>query len=372
MAMTSDFFDRQDHARRQTVRLLVLFAFAVVAIILTIYLVLASATVYALPHVPTARAAADLVNLTRMANGGPMRPEHYIPTLWQPELFLWVTVGTLLVILLGSLYKIAELSSGGEHVAMLLGGRAVNPQTTDLAERRLLNVVEEMALASGVPVPPVFVMKNEPGINAFAAGHQPGDAVVAVSAGCLKYLTREELQGVIGHEFSHILNGDMRLNLRLIGVVYGILVLAVLGYYLLRSAAFGGSRRNDGAAAMLGLGLTLVVLGYLGVFFGNLIKAAINRQREFLADASSVQFTRQPAGITGGAEEDWRPDRRLAHPRRPRPRNQPHVFRRRFRRLVFQPLRHPPAAGTPHPRSGAAVQRPFSRGSAGGDHRRGL
>ena len=148
------------------------------------------------------------------------------PSLWNPVLFAWVTLGTLLVVGFGSLYKIAELSAGGEQIALMLGGRPINPQTTDLAERRLLNVVEEMALASGIPVPPVYVMDHEPGINAFAAGHQPGDAVVAVSAGCLQYLTREELQGVMGHEFSHILNGDMRLNLRLIGIVYGILVLA--------------------------------------------------------------------------------------------------------------------------------------------------
>ena len=171
-------------------------------------------------------------------------------TLWNPQLFAYATLGTILVIALGSLYKIAELSAGGENVALLLGGRAVDPQTTDLAERQLLNVVEEMALASGIPVPPVYVLDREPSLNAFAAGHQPGDAVVAVSAGCLKYLTREELQGVIGHEFSHILNGDMRLNLRLIGLVNGILVLAILGYYCMRSAAYssgGSSNARDPA-----------------------------------------------------------------------------------------------------------------------------
>ena len=170
--------------------------------------------------------------------------------LWRPELFLGIAAGTLLVVALGSLYKIAELSAGGESVALMLGGRAVDPQTTDLAERRLLNVVEEMALASGIPVPPVFVLDNEPSINAFAAGHQPGDAVVAVSAGALRYLSREELQGVMGHEFSHILNGDMRLNLRLIGVVNGILVLAILGYYILRFGGLSSRRlRQETAAA---------------------------------------------------------------------------------------------------------------------------
>ena len=153
------------------------------------------------------------------------------------------------MIAVASLYKISELAAGGETVALMLGGRPVNPQTTDLAERRLLNVVEEMALAAGIPVPPVFIMDREPGINAFAAGHQPGNAVVAVSRGCLDYLTREELQGVMGHEFSHILNGDMRLNLRLIGVVFGILVLAVMGYYIMRSVGAFSSRDSKGSAS---------------------------------------------------------------------------------------------------------------------------
>ena len=210
------------------------------------------------------------------------------------------------MVALGSLYKIAELSAGGETVALMMGGRAVDPQTTDLAERRLLNVVEEMALASGIPVPPVFVLENEPAINAFAAGHQPGDAVVAVSAGALQYLSREELQGVMGHEFSHILNGDMRLNLRLIGVVNGILVLAILGYYILR---FGGlfsavdPTRTAAARPSSSSGWRWSSSAILGVFFGNLIKAAISRQREFLADASAVQFTRYPGGIAGALKK---------------------------------------------------------------------
>ena len=164
--------------------------------------------------------------------------------LWDPGLLAAVALGTIVVISLGSLYKVSELASGGEAVAHMMGGRLVDPQTTDLAERRLLNVVEEMSLASGVPVPPVYVMDNEPSINAFAAGFRPNDAVVTVSRGCLQYLTREELQGVLGHEFSHVLNGDMRLNLRLIGVVYGILVLSIIGYFVMRSAGWAGSSRR--------------------------------------------------------------------------------------------------------------------------------
>jgi Zn-dependent protease with chaperone function len=284
--MAVDFFQRQDNARRQTVRLLVLFGLSVIAIIIVIYALLAIGVVSneQQRHEPTAAA----------------------PSLWQPQLLVGVTLGTLLVIGMGSLYKIAELSAGGEHIAQMLGGRPINPQTTDIAERRLLNVVEEMALASGIVVPQVYVLDQESGINAFAAGHQPSDAVVAVSSGCLRYLSREELQGVMGHEFSHILNGDMRLNLRLIGIVYGILVLAVIGYYTMRSAgavSSGSSKKSDGAAGVFFFGLALLIIGYIGVFFGNLIKSAISRQREYLADASSVQFTRNPSGIAGALKK---------------------------------------------------------------------
>jgi Zn-dependent protease with chaperone function len=295
--MATDFFDRQDHARRQTTRLMVLFGLSVAAIIVAIYLVVAVGM----------NAAEPVRHVSQMSETGhgrhaTIRPQ---PTLWQPELFLGVAAGTLVIVALGSFYKIAELSAGGEAVALMLGGRVIDPQTTDLAERRLLNVVEEMALASGIPVPPVYVLDHEPSINAFAAGHQPGDAVVAVSAGALQYLSREELQGVMGHEFSHILNGDMRLNLRLIGVVNGILVLAILGYYLMRfsGSASRSSEKNSGAAGMFMFGLALTILGYLGVFFGNLIKSAISRQREFLADASAVQFTRYPGGIAGALKK---------------------------------------------------------------------
>jgi Zn-dependent protease with chaperone function len=227
---------------------------------------------------------------------------------WDPSLLLGVAFGTGLVIALASAYKVAELASGGEVVAQMLGGRLVDPQTADPAERQLLNVVEEMSLASGVPVPPVYVLDNEPSINAFAAGYQPNQAVVTVSRGCLEYLTRDELQGVLGHEFSHVLNGDMRLNLRLIGIVFGILSLSVIGYYVMRSAGWSSSSRSrddrgSNGAAIFFIGLALLIFGYLGVLLGNIIKAAISRQREFLADASSVQFTRNPAGLAGALKK---------------------------------------------------------------------
>jgi Zn-dependent protease with chaperone function len=218
--------------------------------------------------------------------------------LWRPKLFLGVAAGMLAVVSIGSISKTAQLAQGGSAVAEMLGGRLVNSNASDPDERKLLNVVEEMALASGVPVPQVYVMDNESGINAFAAGHTTSDAVVAVTRGCIRRLKRDELQGVIGHEFSHILNGDMALNLRLMGIVFGILCLAVIGRVLLQTGG-GDSRKNP----LPLLGLVLLLVGWIGVFFGRLIQAAVSRQREFLADASSVQFTRNPAGLSGALQK---------------------------------------------------------------------
>jgi Zn-dependent protease with chaperone function len=218
--------------------------------------------------------------------------------LWNPGLFLMVSVGTLAVIFFGSSYKTMALSAGGSAVAESLGGRPVLSNTIDPDERKLLNVVEEMSIASGVPMPKVYVLPDEDGINAFAAGHTPSDAAVTVTAGCLRRLNRDELQGVIGHEFSHILNGDMRLNIRLIGILFGIFCIATIGRILLQAR---GSGRDRNALPLVGL--LLLAVGAVGVFFGRLIQAAVSRQREFLADASSVQFTRNPGGLSGALQK---------------------------------------------------------------------
>jgi Zn-dependent protease with chaperone function len=187
----------------------------------------------------------------------------------------------------------------------MLGGRRLLPNTTDLNERRLLNVVEEMAIASGTPVPPVYVMDQEPGINAFAAGFTVDDAVIGVNRGTIEQLNRDELQGVIAHEFSHVLNGDMRMSLRMIGLLHGIQLIALIGYFILRSLSWGSSssrRDKEGGGAQvafLAIGVGLLVVGSIGLFFARLIKASVSRQREYLADASAVQFTRNPDGIAG-------------------------------------------------------------------------
>jgi len=235
-----------------------------------------------------------------------------------------VALLTLVIVGGGSLYKIAQLRGGGRAVAESLGGRLLNSETRDPAERKVLNVVEEMAVASGTATPPVYLLADEAGINAFAAGFTPSDAVIGVTRGCVDVLNRDELQGVIAHEFSHILNGDMRLNIRLIGVVHGILIIGMIGYFLLRSAAWSGAGHRRGGkdnsgAALLALGFGMMLIGFLGTLFGNLIKASVSRQREFLADASAVQFTRNPEGIGGALKKigGFEAGSRIEHPNAP-------------------------------------------------------
>ncbi|WP_421656189.1 M48 family metallopeptidase [Leptothermofonsia sp. ETS-13] len=214
--------------------------------------------------------------------------------LWHPGLFWTVAIPTVVVIGVGSLYKLMVLSQGGSIITQEMGGRLITPDTPNPAEYQLLNIVEEMAIASGISVPAVYVLDGEPGINAFAAGFTPNDAVIGVTRGCMEILTRDELQGVIGHEFSHILNGDMRLNLRLVGVLNGILLIYILGRLAIEVRS--GRDRNGNGIALFGL--ALLIIGSVGLFFGRVIKAAVSRQREFLADASAVQFTRNPDGIS--------------------------------------------------------------------------
>ena len=269
-----DFFERQDKAQRKTKLLVFYFIAAICLLVLAAYG--AVFAIFGRKEVLDAFGEASF-------------------TLWQPDLFLWSALGTLTVISIGSAFKINELSQGGSAVAQMLDGRLINSNTIEADERKLLNVVEEMAIASGIPVPQVFLLENEAGINAFAAGHSTGDAAIGVTRGGMKLLSRDQLQGVVGHEFSHILNGDMRLNLRLMGLIFGILCLTVVGRVLLQTRG----KKNP----LPLLGLALIVIGFIGVFFGRLIQAAVSRQREFLADAASVQFTRNPEGLAGALKK---------------------------------------------------------------------
>lgn len=244
--------------------------------------------------------ALDIVIFTALSvrdaryDGGLLGPIAYA-TLHPFEAIL-TTLVVVAILGLASAYKSLELRGGGGVVARSLGGVRVDRDTTDLKRKRLLNIVEEMSIASGVPMPEVYILEQEAAINAFAAGHTPANAAVTVTQGALDALNREQLQGVIGHEFSHILNGDMRLNIQLMGWVFGLFVVALIGRMILNSSSFVSRDRRNSNVQLI-FGLAVLVLGYIGLFFGRLLQAAVSRQRERLADASGVQFTRNPQGL---------------------------------------------------------------------------
>lgn len=290
-----NFFEHQDRARKQTGRLVLLLTVAVVCLV--------TITSFALGWL-WRHLGEPALHLTSRAS------------LPDPELYLSVAAVIIGVVVLGALYKQVQLSAGGKVVAESLGGRLLNLSAGNADERRLLNVVEEMALASGSPVPPVYVLEDG-SINAFAAGLTPRDAVIGITRGAIEQLDRNELQGVIAHEFSHIHHGDMLLNTRLTALLHGMLLLGLIGGMLLRgwsetssgiriSSRSSSNDKNGGGSVVLlviGAGVVLYVLGYVGTFFGQLIKASVSRQREYLADASAVQFTRDPSTIAGALKK---------------------------------------------------------------------
>ena len=296
--MATSFFQRQETARTNTAWLVFLFFVAVIGIVGSVSVVAYFVTSNAVQGQPS---GYDPNTDPREFGGEAPPPADPITVA------LLCGVVATGVIFLGSLYKIISLrAGGGASVAESVGGRPLIVDTATPDEKKVLNIVEEMAIAAGMPVPPVYLL-DEPGINAFAAGYRPADAVVGVTRGAVETLNREQLQGVIAHEFSHILNGDMRMNIRMIGILHGILLLALIGRLLFHSLRFAGtgSRSSDDKGrgglivALLIAGVVLLVLGFIGSFIGGLIKASISRQREYLADASAVQFTRNPDGIAG-------------------------------------------------------------------------
>ena len=266
-----DFFAQQETARQRTFRLVLLFIAAVIAVV-------------------------GAVDLTVMLGAWWLFDVPHLSRTFHQALAAVV----LAAIAVFAIRRLIKLRGGGDAIAKMVSARQVMRNTTDLDERRLLNVVDEMSIASGVAVPTVWVMDKEEGINAFAAGYSPNQAVIVVTKGTLTKLNRDELQGVIGHEFSHILNGDMRLNVRLIGILAGIVVVGEAGLVIIRLGAEAG---DSGAIPFIIWGAIVAAVGYIGVFFGRMIKAAVSRQREFLADSSSVQFTRNPDGLVSALEK---------------------------------------------------------------------
>jgi Zn-dependent protease with chaperone function len=309
-----DFFDREAHAQKQTRHLIWLFGLTLLAV-LVVNNVLLCPLIHCFTHpfLPGAPAWSPdnfLTSAFYLLGEALMNPTHFCQLVfhWQPV--LWISLSTVISVAAGSYYKIHQLAGGGSVVAEFLGGRRVAANPDDLDEQRLRNVVEEMAIASSLPVPEIYVLDSERGINTFAAGHTRDDVVIGVTRGALKLLTRDELQGVAAHEFSHILNGDTRLNMRLIGLAHGLFWPTLLGRVLIYGRADGLPRGDDFLTEEEGikvlptapLGVLLVALGSFSLPFVRLIKSAICRQREWLADAAAVQFTRQPAGIAGALQ----------------------------------------------------------------------
>ncbi|MDR1648590.1 MAG: M48 family metallopeptidase [Zoogloeaceae bacterium] len=292
-----DFFGEQARAQKKT-RWLV-FGFVLVVIILTVAIYLAVTLIFG------------------MTGGGTqaiIQPENRQPgffhgAFWDASRFfttLFVVGG---VIGLASLYKIREISRmGGALIAIELGGRPVLRETRDALELQLVNVIDEMSIAAGIPAPKAFVLDEEAGLNAFAAGMTTNNSVIAVTRGLLDHLDRDQLQGVIGHEISHIVNGDTRLNLRIIGVLHGIFFLTTCGRFMTKARG-----RNSGGA--IPLGVLLMIIGSVGLFFGKLIQASISRAREYLADASAVQFTRNPDGLARALRQLMVSGSQIQHPR---------------------------------------------------------
>jgi Zn-dependent protease with chaperone function len=305
-----DFFDREARARKQTRLLLWLFGLAVLAVVLLAYLVFVSIAQFFEDPVISEHLWNPMFLLSTaifVYGSALINPLHFLKSTWNPQLFCWSTIGTLLLVAAGCFYKIRLLAGGGPAVAELLGGRKIDDNPTDLDEKKLCNIVEEMAIASGMSVPEIYVLDRERGINSFAAGHTREDVAIGVTFGCLKLLTRDELQGIVAHEFSHVLNGDTRLNMKLMGLAHGLFWPTIVGRVLVRGSAqplgpddsIFDADSNPVLLPTAPVGVLFLIMGSVSSPFVRLIKSLICREREWLADAAAVQFTRNPAGISG-------------------------------------------------------------------------
>jgi Zn-dependent protease with chaperone function len=310
--MAVDFFDREARAQKQSRRLVWLFGLAVLAVVALTYLILAVVILLILKPVWQTGPFNYFNDFpVSPVHDGLAQPLHVLEKLWNPHLFWWTTGGTLLLIAAGCFYKIRLLSDGGPAVAELLGGRRVESGTSDLDEKKLRDVIEEMAVASGLAVPEIYVLDRERGINTFAAGHTRDDVAIGITYGAMKLLTRDELQGFIAHEFSHVLNGDTRLNMRLMGLAHGLFWPVIVGRVLLRGSPqpleAGTSIFDEDTGPTIlptaPIGILFLIVGGISTPFVRLLKSLICREREWLADAAAVQFTRNPAGIAGALKK---------------------------------------------------------------------
>ena len=293
-----DFFAQQDEARRASRRLILWYLLAIAFVVLCFNLV--AALMY---------AALAIYGVLPLAGGAPLVWNGLFRTyghalLHVPAAVHYAVSGIVTAIVLAvTARRMWQMSEGGPAVASILGAHYLDRSRVTPAEAKLLNVVEEMAIASGISVPPVYLLRGEDAINALVAGHSPNEAVIVATQGAVHKLSRDELQGVMGHEFSHILNGDMALNVRLVSLLAGIACFGEWGEAMVHAGAAEAakkSREERGGEVLLALfGAAIAFIGFPGLFAAEAIKAAISRQRERLADAASVQFTRNPDGIAG-------------------------------------------------------------------------
>jgi len=281
-----NFFAHQEKAKLNTKKLVFMFIMAILSIIFIINLSIAF--YYHIPNINNDQSGYNIFL-------------DFLTSI-DKKLFLYSSICIILVIVLVSFIKKMTLSSGGKDVAISLGGKLISSDSRDFKERQLLNIVEEMAIASGISVPPIYVIEEE-SINAFAAGYNFSDAVIGVTKGTINYLNRDELQAIIAHEFSHIFNGDMKINIKLISILHGILFFTILGRIIIHSSLYRSRSRSKESSGAIAVGVIMLIVGYLGYFFGKLIKSSISRQREYLADASAVQFTRNKDGIASALKK---------------------------------------------------------------------
>ncbi len=275
----TDFFGRQEDAKRAARSLVVMYVLSVI-------------TVVAMLLGPLCLIRAGVVHALRL-------DEYQGIALYPQVTTLCVIGGGLVALMLGvTLFRIYTLSDGGYVVMRDIGAIPIDPDTTDPYHRRLINVAQEMAIAASVPMPDLYLLQRESGINSLVAGHGPGDAALCVTRGCLDRLDRDELQGIVAHEFSHIVHGDMRLNIHLSGLFAGIFVLSTWG----RALMVWGAVRKNGLFAVMG-GFAMFMVGSIGYVIGRLTQAFISRSREYLADAAAIQFTRQQRGLTGALKK---------------------------------------------------------------------
>ncbi|HEX5323076.1 MAG TPA: M48 family metalloprotease [Capsulimonadaceae bacterium] len=276
-SQTMNFFASEDVARKRTAELALLFVLAALLEIAGFSLIAAAAAIWV---AQSDKMSADFSTIVK-------------------DCLLYVSPIVLAILVIGFISRLIQLRGGGSAIAEMLDGELLPAAPQDLGDKTLRDVVDEMAIAAGVSPPAVYVLRDEASINAFSAGQAGKDAVIGVTAGALEKLSRDELQGVIAHEFSHILNRDTVLNMRTLAVVYALASISFIGYVLFRITSAGRWDRKSGSIifALFAAGAALVVLGLIGGFLGRLVRASVTRQRESLADASAVQFTRNPQAV---------------------------------------------------------------------------